>query len=77
MHSFWKLFSKQQAFAWFLILTLCVGSFGQAAAAPAASPLSPTENRIAEGITIATIKEATAALAADDMLGRGTMQPGG
>ena len=54
--------------------------FGQVFAqtvAPAASSLSATEREIAEKITVSTIKEITAALSAEEMQGRGTMQPGG
>ncbi|HEX9963131.1 MAG TPA: M28 family peptidase [Pyrinomonadaceae bacterium] len=43
--------------------------------APAA--LSQTEKDLTASIKIETIKEITAALAADEMQGRGTMQPGG
>ncbi|HEY0047793.1 MAG TPA: M20/M25/M40 family metallo-hydrolase [Pyrinomonadaceae bacterium] len=39
--------------------------------------LSQTEKTLAANIKIQTIKEITAALAADEMQGRGTMQPGG
>jgi hypothetical protein len=56
----------------FLILLLAGQSFAQTAAA-----LSATEKTIADSITVATIREVTAALSADDMQGRGTMQPGG
>ena len=56
-------------------LMLAVFLFGQAFAQTGA--LSATEKEIADKITIPTIKEATAALSAEDMQGRGTMQPGG
>lgn len=55
-------------------LILTVFLFGQSFAQAA---LSATEKEIADKITVASIKEATAALSADDMQGRGTMQPGG
>jgi hypothetical protein len=52
----------------------------QTAPAPAPAPareLSQTEKALAANIKIQTIKEITAALAAPEMQGRGTMQPGG
>ena len=61
-------------------LVLAIFLFGQVFAqttAPAVNSLSATEKELADKITIETIKEYTAALAADDMQGRGTMQPGG
>lgn len=61
---------KRQVLAAFLVLLLTGQSFAQAA-------LSATEKEVAEKITAATIKDVTAALSADDMEGRGTMQPGG
>ena len=69
------MISKRQIFAYLLILTFCAQSFGQAAVA--ANGFTATEKSIADGITIASIKDATTALSADDMQGRGTMQPGG
>lgn len=52
--------------------------FGQTFAQTAApAKLSATENLLAEKISIDTIKNVTVALSADDMQGRGTMQPGG
>ncbi len=55
--------------------------FGQTATAQttalAPAKLSATENSLAEKISVGTIKEITAALAAPEMQGRGTMQPGG
>lgn len=52
--------------------------FGQTFAQTAApAKLSATENNLAERISVGTIKEITAALAAPEMQGRGTLQPGG
>lgn len=52
--------------------------FGQTFAQTAAmASLSGAEKEIADKITVATIKEYTTALAAPEMEGRGTMQPGG
>jgi hypothetical protein len=52
--------------------------FGQTLAQPTApAKLSTAENNFAEKINIGKIKEITAALAAPEMQGRGTMQPGG
>lgn len=55
-------------------LMLAVLLFGQSFAQ---TSLSATEKELADKITVETIKEITTALAADDMQGRGTMQPGG
>lgn len=54
--------------------------FGQVFAqqpAPAKIALAADEQALAEKIDIQTIKDVTATLSADDMQGRGTMQPGG
>jgi hypothetical protein len=61
---------RPRLFASLLILAIGVQAFAQ-------SGLSDTEHAIASGITVETIKDVTAALSADDMEGRGTMQPGG
>jgi hypothetical protein len=61
-----------------IALMLMFALFSQASAqqtAPAA--LSQTEKALTANIKIETIKEITAALSADEMQGRGTMQPGG
>jgi hypothetical protein len=59
----------------FILFTLVFQALGQAAA-PSAK-LSGVEADIAEKITVASIKDMTGALAAPDMEGRGTGQPGG
>jgi Zn-dependent M28 family amino/carboxypeptidase len=72
-----KYYSKKSA-RWqkaLSALVLSVLVFGQAFAQTAG--LSATEKELADKITIETIKEITVALSADDMQGRGTMQPGG
>ncbi len=58
-------------------LSLFGQTFAQAVAPSTTSALSATEKEIADKITIASIKDATAALASKEMEGRGTMQPGG
>jgi hypothetical protein len=61
-----------------LITFLLFGQiFAQTAATTAPAQLSATENQLAERISLDTIKQVTAALSADEMQGRGTMQPGG
>lgn len=60
-----------------LMFSLFAQSFAQTAAATSAKKLSNTEADIVEKIRVETIKEITAALSADEMQGRGTMQPGG
>lgn len=72
-----KLFSRPMAFsrrpaAFFLLLAIA----GQALAQQNI-PLSAVEREIADKITAASISESAAALSADEMQGRGTMQPGG
>src|SRR6185369_14224570 len=63
-----------------LLATLLITSsaFGLTQSAPApARALSATEQQLFDNISVATIKETVNALAADDMQGRGTAQPGG
>ena len=73
-----KRVSRWQTSLTALLLT-CFLLFGQNAIAQTTAPakLSATESSLAEKISVGTIKEVTAALAAPDMQGRGTMQPGG
>ncbi|HET7287572.1 MAG TPA: M28 family peptidase, partial [Pyrinomonadaceae bacterium] len=60
------------------ILLLTSTTFGLTQSAPAtARALSATEQQLLDSINVATIKETVNALAADDMQGRGTAQPGG
>jgi len=73
---------KRNSFRKELVSSLLIGLlfFGQIfaqAPAPTRTVLSAEENSLAEKITVQTIKEATAALTANEMEGRGTMQPGG
>lgn len=70
MKSYSKSILAKQILAAFVVFLLVGQSFAQTA-------LSASEKVIAGNITIATIKEVTAALSADDMAGRGTMQAGG
>jgi hypothetical protein len=58
-----------------LISFLLFGKTTAQTTAPAR--LSAAENNLAERISVGTIKEITTALAAPEMQGRGTMQPGG
>jgi hypothetical protein len=73
--------SRVQRYAALLLAILLVTSsaFGWTqSVAPATTPaLTATEQRLVESISIASIKETVNALAANDMQGRGTMQPGG
>jgi hypothetical protein len=60
------------------ILLVTSTTFGLTQSAPApARALSATEQQLLDAISVATIKETVNALAADDMQGRGTAQPGG
>ena len=49
----------------------------QGAATRPVAPLSAAEKAASASVQVETIKEVTAALSADEMQGRGTMQPGG
>ncbi|PYT00965.1 MAG: hypothetical protein DMF63_04685 [Acidobacteria bacterium] len=66
---------RQSLIALFILSVFIIQAVGQAAA-PAAK-LSSVEADLADKITIASIKDMTAALSASDMEGRGTGQPGG
>ena len=59
-----------------LLVTSTALGLTQSAPAPARA-LSTTEQQLLDRLSIATIKETVNALAADDMQGRGTAQPGG
>ena len=62
------------------LVTLFVSSttFGWTQTAPApARPLSAPEQQLVDSLSIETIKQTVNALAADEMQGRGTAQPGG
>ena len=60
-----------------LLVTSTAFGWTQAAMPAATRALSTTEQRLVDGLSLATIKETVNALAADDMQGRGTAQPGG
>lgn len=72
---------KRRVSRWQTSLTALLVSFllfGQIFAQTVApAKLSATETALADKISVDTIKEITAALSADEMQGRGTMQPGG
>ncbi len=61
------------------ILLVSSTAFGwtQSAAPAATRALSSGEQQLVDGLSLATIKETVNALAADEMQGRGTAQPGG
>jgi hypothetical protein len=73
--------SKTQQYLAILLTTLLVTStalgWTQAAAPATTRALSAAEQKLVDNISIASIKETVNALAADDMQGRGTGQPGG
>ena len=60
-----------------LLLTSTAFGWTQAAVPVATRALSTTEQQLINGLSLATIKETVNALAADEMQGRGTAQPGG
>ncbi len=66
---------RQSAFAALLVGFLLFGQTLAQTVAPA--KISATETQLTEKISVETIKNITAALSADDMQGRGTMQAGG
>ena len=59
-----------------LLVTSTAFGWTQTAPAPARA-LSTTEQQLVEGLSVETIKNTVNALAADEMQGRGTAQPGG
>ncbi len=67
----------RRGLAFALLLSISAPALFAQAAAPASSGLSSVEREIADKITIASIKDMTTALAAPEMEGRGTGQPGG
>ena len=71
-----NLFRRQIVSAAMLFALLTGQIFAQTVA-PVKSNLSATETELTDKITVASIKEMTAALSAPEMEGRGTMQPGG
>jgi len=60
-----------------LLLTSTALGWTQSTAPVTTKALSATERQLVESINLATIKETVNALAADEMQGRGTAQPGG
>ena len=71
-NSFWRRSASAV-----MLSAILTAQFSAQTAAPAKAGLSPTEAEIVEKITVASIREATSALSAPEMAGRGTMQPGG
>ncbi|MBV9957194.1 MAG: M28 family peptidase [Acidobacteria bacterium] len=60
------------------LLSSTVSGWPQQGVAPRpVAPLSAAEQTASSSVKVETIKEVTAALSADEMQGRGTMQPGG
>ncbi len=60
-----------------LLVTSTAFGWTQAVVPAPTRALSTTEQRLVDGLSLGTIKETVNALAADDMQGRGTGQPGG
>lgn len=73
--NFQSKYKQKVALLLTLIFALFVQSFAQTAVA--AAKITAAEAELAEKIRVETIKEITAALSADEMQGRGTMQTGG
>ena len=60
-----------------LLVTSTAFGWTQAVVPATTRALSTTEQQLVDGLNLATIKETVNALAADEMQGRGTAQPGG
>jgi Zn-dependent M28 family amino/carboxypeptidase len=60
-----------------LLITSTAFGWTQSAAPATTRTISATEQKLVDGLSIATIKETVNALAAKEMQGRGTAQPGG
>jgi len=60
-----------------LLLTSSALGWTQSAAPATTRPVSAAEKKLVDHITVASLKETVNALAADEMQGRGTAQPGG
>src|SRR5215211_3781375 len=60
-----------------LLVTSTALGWTQSAAPAATRAISAAEQKLVENVTIASLKETVNALAADEMQGRGTAQPGG
>lgn len=75
---FSRIRSGRRTLAALLLLTLFVLQVpAQMAALPSLASLTPEEKALVERISLDSLKSFTNALAADEMEGRGTMQPGG
>lgn len=71
-------FKRKQLFALLMLIAFLFSqTFAQQTAPTKTGSLSATENELASKVSVDTIKEVTAALTAEDMQGRGTMQAGG
>jgi len=60
-----------------LLVTSTALGWTQSAAPASTRPVSAAEKKLVDNITVASLKETVNALAADEMQGRGTAQPGG
>ena len=60
-----------------LLVTATAFGWTQSAAPATTRTITSTEQKLVDKITVASLKETVNALAADDMQGRGTAQPGG
>ena len=75
----YKLKNQHKPLALLLsILLVTSTAFGWTqSAAPATRAISTEEQKLVDNITVASLKDTVNALAADEMQGRGTAQPGG
>jgi hypothetical protein len=72
-----SMFERRRTVSALLVSLLLCGQIFAQTVAPAKSVLAAEEQELAAKISLQTIKDSTAALAAPEMEGRGTMQPGG
>lgn len=72
-----SVLGMQRAMSALMVSLLIFGQIFAQTVAPVRASLSTEEQQLASRINLQTIKDYTAALAAPEMEGRGTMQPGG
>lgn len=77
MRNLFSFYGSRSISAFLILLSLTFQAFAQAPAAAVESKLAAVENELVEKITVQSIRDMTAALAAPEMEGRGTGQPGG
>lgn len=77
MRNLFSLYGSRSITVFLILFSFVFQTPAQAPAAAVESKLASVENELVERITVQSIKDMTAALAAPEMEGRGTGQPGG